>query len=231
MTDLPEILQYAMDFHADVRYWDEDVLSWEQQTHERCKPIPYILRTIGMLRLIGGRRIVEIGSLRNAMSPGCLEYAALPVHPSSTSHCCNDGHSTYFWARSGLEIHSVDINPDCRTKIEASYAALGEQLPPNLHLHIPRDGIGFLAGFDAPIDLLYLDGWDKGIAGCADRHLDAFFAARDKLAPAHLLSIDDTDFRTPEGGKDALLTPVLLKSGYIPVLRGRQTVFVKLPEY
>jgi hypothetical protein len=38
------------------------------------------------------------------------------------------------------------------------------------------------------------------------------------------VAIDDTDFRAPAVGKDSLLVPRLLERGYVPVLRGRQTI-------
>ena len=77
------------------------------------------------------------------------------------------------------------------------------------------------------IDLLFLDGWDKGSEQYAEKHLEAFLAAQDKLSDFHLISIDDTDFNTEEAGKDRYLTPHLLENGYIKVLWGRQIVFVK----
>ena len=60
------------------------------------------------------------------------------------------------------------------------------------------------------------------------RHLEAFQAAEDKLSEYHIISIDDTDFNTPAGGKDKLLTPHLIDLGYIKLLHGKQTVFFKL---
>ena len=60
-----------------------------------------------------------------------------------------------------------------------------------------------------------------------DIDLEAFLAAQDKLADLHIVSIDDTDFDTESAGKDRLLTPHLLENGYIKVLWGRQTVFIK----
>jgi hypothetical protein len=43
--------------------------------------------------------------------------------------------------------------------------------------------------------------------------LEAYEAAKDKLAPNHLILIDDTDFLTEEGGKDRLLSPRLIEDG------------------
>jgi hypothetical protein len=91
------------------------------------------------------------------------------------------------------------------------------------------DGIEFLKNFDGKIDLLYLDGWDVGVNQYAEKHLEAFKAAEDKLADLHLISIDDTDFNTEAGGKDKLLTPYLLDNGYVKILWGRQIVFAKIP--
>lgn len=223
---MSRVWQLALDLKVDLRWWRIETLSAEQQTHERSKPQPYIATTLKILAALGGRTIVEVGSLRQAMTPPCVARFAERRDSPSAPACCNDGHSTYFWARSGLEVHSVDIDERCRGEIERTYRNLGEPLPANLHLHVPADGIDFLAGFAGTIDLLYLDGWDKGTPGYAERHLEAFEAARPRLASRHLVSIDDTDFDTPEGGKDSLVTPRLLAEGYLPLLRGRQTVFL-----
>jgi hypothetical protein len=223
---MARIWRLALDFKVDLRYWRIETLSAEQQTRDRCKPRPYILKALEILGAIGGGTIVEIGTLRQAMTAPCLAPPAAPFDAFTAPACCNDGHSTYFWARSGLEVHSVDVDPRCRDEVAQSYENLGEPWPSNLQLHVPADGIEFLAGFRGTIGLLYLDGWDKGTPDYARRHLEAFVAARPRLAPLHLVAIDDTDFDTAEGGKDALLTPVLLERGYLPLLRGRQTLFL-----
>jgi hypothetical protein len=225
--DTAEIWRLAMELRSDVRYWHEDLLSFEQQTNERAKPLPYLLTALRILDALGGRTIVEIGSLRQAMTPPCLARLSPGAAPFRAPACCNDGHSTYFFARSGCEVHSVDIDAANRGAIELSYANLGEPLPANLHLHIPADGIEFLRRFPGRIDLLYLDGWDKGTEGYAESHLEAWLAARPRLSSTPLVAIDDTDFDTPTGGKDALLTPVLLREGYVPLLRGRMTLFLR----
>jgi hypothetical protein len=228
---VPRLWRRALALRTDLRWWRVETLSADQQTHERAKPQPYLFTTLDLLALLGGRTIVEIGMLRQAMTPPCL--ARFPPPPLAVAEdsfsappCCNDGHSTYYWARSGLTVHSIDVDESCRAEVERSYANLGEEPPANLHLHAPADGLGFLAAFRGTIDLLYLDGWDKGTQGYAERHLEAYEAARPRLAPLHLVSIDDTDFDTSLGGKDALLTPHLLDAGYVPLLRGRQTVFL-----
>jgi hypothetical protein len=235
---LPRLWRIALALKADLRWWRIETLDADQQTHQRAKPQPYLFTTLDLLASLGGSTIVEIGMLRQAMTPRCIARFPPPATPRATPSpeieadsfsapaCCNDGHSTYYWARSGLAVHSVDVDERCRAEVVRSYANLGEPMPSNLELHAPQDGIRFLAAFDGTIDLLYLDGWDKGTPGYAERHLEAFEAARPRLAPLHLVSIDDTDFDTAEGGKDSLLTPRLLDAGYVPLVRGRQTVFL-----
>ena len=75
--------------------------------------------------------------------------------------------------------------------------------------------------------MLFLDGWDKGTPNYAEKHLEAYFAAKDKLSEINLILIDDTDYITTDGGKDMLLSPILLDEGYIPLFNGRQTLFLK----
>ncbi len=224
--DMAEVWRLALGLQTDLRYWHRDELTAQEQYNERTKPLPYIETTLRILALLGGRTIVEIGSLRQAMTPPCLERLACDADPFRAPPCCNDGHSTYFFARTGCEVHSVDIDEANRGEIERTYANLGEPFPEHLHLHIPVDGVEFLRSFQGRIDLLYLDGWDKGTEGCAELHLEAYLAARPHLAGCHLVAIDDTDFATALGGKDALLTPTLLRAGYVPLLRGRQTLFL-----
>ena len=60
----------------------------------------------------------------------------------------------------------------------------------------------------------------------AEKHLEAFQAAEPRLSDIHLILIDDTDYLTPDGGKDLLLSPYLIDKGYIPLFNGRQTLFI-----
>lgn len=221
---LTKILECCKAFNVKPIYWDHDRL----EPHEndlRDYPAEWIKKTIEILKLIDGNTIVEIGSTRLELTQKCIDYYNDgKVKPP----CCQDGHSTYFWAREGFNVHTVDINESCKQALISQYEYhIKEPLPDNLTINIPCDGIDFLKNFKGQIDLLYLDGWDKGTHEYGERHLDAFKAAEDKLAEKHIISIDDTDFVTPDGGKDILLTPHLLNNGYIKVLEGRQSVFVK----
>ena len=140
--------------------------------------------------LIDAQVIVEIGSTRKALGAPCIEYyraccdirsacySDLGAEPSTSyarPDCCGEGHSTYFWAQAGFETYTVDIDESCRDCLARQYAGLGEELPANLHICVPRYGIEFLDGFDdEEIDFLYLDGWDVGTPGFAELHLEAF---------------------------------------------------------
>ena len=152
--------------------------------------------------------IVELGSMRSPLSHSIGE-----IRP-----CCGDGHSTYLLGESGHRIFSIDINPAATAVARASCAAL-----PNVRA-VTGDGIEFLRNFDGKIDLLFLDAWDV-IEGTpyAEKHAEAFEAARDKLAPRHFVLIDDTDIAS--GGKGRILVPMLQELGYEKVFDGRQTLY------
>ncbi len=229
MSKFVELLKCCDDFKKTTYYWNHSPLTHEENSI-RNYPAPWINKTIELLKIIGGTTIVEIGSTRMELTMNCVNYYdnSMNLESKDAPPCCQDGHSTYFWVREGFEVYTVDIDEQCRKTIESSYKYhIKEEIPKNLHMRIPQDGIQFLKNFDKKIDLLYLDGWDVGTFNFAENHLDAFFAAQDKLSETHLIAIDDTDFNTVIGGKDKLLTPFLLENGYIKVLWGRQTIFLK----
>lgn len=229
MNKLSMLLKACDAFKKNTYYWDHDILTHEENSI-RNYPAPWITKTLELLKIIDAQVMVEIGSTRMEFTKRCIEYFdnSMLLESKDAPPCCQDGHSTYFWARSGIEIHSVDIDTHCKHMLENGYKYHAQEpMPNNLHLHIPHDGIEFLKTFDKKIDFLYLDGWDKGTHEYAERHLEAFLAAQDKLAKVHLIAIDDTDFNTESAGKDKLLTPHLLDNGYIKLLWGRQTLFCK----
>jgi hypothetical protein len=229
MNKIKEILKSCDSFKHNIYYWNHDVLTPEENDI-RNYPAPWISKTIELLKIIGGTTIVEIGSTRMELTQNCINYYnnSYRTESKDAPPCCQDGHSTYFWAREGFEVYTVDIDPHCNTILNSQYEHhIKEPIPSNLHIHIPEDGINFLKNFDKKIDLLYLDGWDKGTENYAENHLEAFKSAEDKLSLNHIISIDDTDFDTESAGKDKLLTPYLIEKGYIKILWGRQTIFVK----
>jgi hypothetical protein len=226
---LKQLLISGCDFHVNTLYWDR--LRLEPFENDlRNYPAPWIKKTTEFLKIVDAKTMVEIGSTRAETTQACINYYnnCDSMTPAEAPDCCQDGHSTHFWVMEGLETHTVDIDDRCREMLESQYQHhIKTPIPDNLHIHI-EDGIGFLEKFDKPIDFLFLDGWDVGSDQYAERHLEAFQAAEDKLSEYHIISIDDTDFNTPEGGKDKLLTPHLIDLGYIKLLHGRQTVFFKL---
>jgi hypothetical protein len=211
MTNVEKIAGHFSD--RDVKHWRGSNLSVYEQTFMRDKPKDYLMACIELCRLIDARIIVEIGSMRMAMS-----------HPieSFNPYCCNDGHSTAFWSYflgKDTSIYSVDINP------QASFVS---------HLQgvtfVNCDGIDFCNNFPGPIDFLFLDAWDV-IEGTpfAEKHLECFEVARPKLAQKNIICIDDVDIG--DGGKGKLIIPKLVEEcGYFVVTIGRQAIFTNFNE-
>jgi hypothetical protein len=226
-NSLINVNKILYEFKINKKFWSYDSLTGEDHDIRRSKPAPYIKTAIKIANLYNMRTVVEIGSTRLAASRPCVEYFdSDPIDAFISPPCCCDGHATYFWARAGFETHTVDIDSNCLRGLEWSYGNLNESKPDNLHVHIPMDGIDFLQNFDKPIDVLYLDGWDKGTPQYAENHLKAYETAKPKLAFRHLVLIDDTDFNTLDGGKDQLLSPYLIDNNYHLLFTGRQTLFI-----
>lgn len=224
---LKEIFKIIYDFKLDKKFWKYQNLSGEDQDFKRSKPAPYLGVAIQIAKIMKLKTVVEIGSTRYAVTQNCLNYFDNPDNPFFSPPCCCDGHGAFFWARAGFETYTVDIDENCINGNLWCYSNLNIEVPKNLHIEIPRDGIDFLKNFDKKIDVLYLDGWDVGTEGYAEKHLEAFLASEDKLSPKHLVLIDDTDFITQSGGKDKLLSPYLIDKNYIHLFNGRQTLFLK----
>jgi hypothetical protein len=196
---------------SPIAIWGTDRLTKDQQIRIRAKPRPYLLSAIELLGLLGSPNIVEIGCMRSEMRHTLEEFN--PV-------CCNDGHSTLFWASTGNPQWSVDIDEHaCNT------AAQGVKGRPNVRV-ICGDGIQFLKDFTYPIGLLYLDGWDV-LPGTdyAEKHLSAYREARDKLAGKSMILIDDTDLLM--GGKGKLVVPAAIRDGYELIMIGRQSMLLR----
>lgn len=220
-----EIYKLINNFKIDKKYWNYTNLSGEDYSN-RSKPGPYIKLTIKIAKMLGLKNFVEIGSTRFAVSNKCIEYYNKENEPFKSPPCCTDGHCGFFFGEEGFNVNTVDIDINCETQIRWSYSNVGKEFPNNVKINIPKDGIEFLKKFDEKIDILYLDGWDIGTPNYALRHLEAYLAAEDKLSDVHLILIDDTDFSTPNGGKDYLLSPHLIEKGYVPLFNGRQTLFI-----
>jgi hypothetical protein len=168
--------------------------------------------------------IVEIGSMRQPIT-----------HPLDESNhpCCNDGHSSALWARTGAEFYTVDFSKECSDTTRREL----HRLKFHNATVINDDGIRFLENFGKKIDLLYLDAWDVNFPGSAENHLKAYLAARGKLQEKCVLLIDDTDVELVggslvltasfDGGKGRLVVPQAQQDGFTLVSRGRQTLLVR----
>lgn len=228
LIDNRKLYSSLLNFKIDKKYWYKDNLTGQDYDIYRSKPAPFIKKTIEVANILNLKTIVEIGSTRFAITKKCVDYFdSQNIDPFISPPCCCDGHSTFFWTRAGFEVFTVDIDENCSTSINWSYGNLGQTKPDNLNINIPCDGINFLNKFSKKIDLLYLDGWDKGTENFAENHLLAYEAAKDKLSDVHLILIDDTDYITEGGGKDKLLSPYLIDIGYELLFNGRQTLFLK----
>jgi Methyltransferase domain len=186
-------------------------LTLDEQVRIRDKPRPYLLATAEIVGLLGARTILEVGSMRSPLGHPIEAFDRL---------CCNDGHSTVMWCHhTSCDVFTVDVNPACRLAIAASCAPYAERV----RVHT-GDGIAYLEAFAGAVDLLFLDAWDVHPGKpYAERHLAAYQAIRPRLAPRHLVLIDDTDIAG--GGKGRLLMPELDRRGYRRLLFGRQALY------
>jgi hypothetical protein len=224
---MKEIYKIIHNFKIDKKFWTYDNLTGEDYDIKRSKPAPYLKTSIEIAKVLGLNTVVEIGSTRFAVTQKCIDYYNEKNNAYLSPPCCCDGHGGFFWAESGFEVYTVDIDTNCINGIKWSYSNLNRTLPSNININIPKDGIEFLNEFDKKIDVLFLDGWDKGTPKYAEKHLEAYLAAKDKLSDTHLILIDDTDYLTSDGGKDNLLSPFLIEHDYTPLFNGRQTLFLK----
>src|SRR4030043_535458 len=186
-------------------------LTYEQQVYERGKPKKYLEAALELFKALGGKTIVEIGSMRSPLTHPLTE-----MHPP----CCNDGHSTYFWCTSGAAVVSVDI---CRAAVKVARKSCKEFKNCKI---VRGDGIKFLEKFKKKIDLLFLDAWDVvPDTDYAENHLLAYLKAKSKLNKTNIIAIDDTYIGN--GGNERLLIPVLKTEGYKILVQGRQTIALK----
>ena len=208
------------------KYWDRTNITGEECTFERSKAAPYLKGAIEIAKLLGLRTVVEIGSTRYGITQKCVDYFYGDSNYFVSPSCCSDGHGGIFWTLEGFDVHSVDIDENCITNCIWSFNTFNSEIPSNLHLHIPKDGIEFLTEFNNNIDVLFLDGWDVGSNQYREKHLESFQVAKNKLSEIHLILIDDTDYVLEDDGKDAFLTPELISLGYTLIFDGRQKLFI-----
>jgi hypothetical protein len=178
---------------------------------ERGKPLPYLKVAAQLIREFNFKTIVEVGSMRHPLKHALDEF---------DPECCNEGHSTLYFAETGAEVFTTDVNPKCSEVLVSSTRTYR-----NLHVYT-SDGIWFLKKFDRPIDLLYLDAWDVVPSlEYAEKHLEAYRAAIPHLARTCLVLIDDTDILN--GGKGRQAIPQMIRDGFELVTWGRQAMLAR----
>ena len=191
----------------------------------RDTPQSYIRKALEQFKANGGKTIVELGCMRQPMNHPPLECT-----DDCGSRC--DGHSTAIFDSVGVILNSADISQaacDCA----------------KLHTFSPRttiwcmDAIKYLKTSPAKIDLLYLDAWDVDLDDCAEKHLEAYEAAKEMLHDKSIVLIDDTDVvwdggefhpvfgETTHAGKGRLVVPAMIKDGWEVKFTGRQTMLVR----
>lgn len=221
-----KIFKSIYDFKINKKFWDYTGLTGAQHDTERSKPGPYLKKTAEIARILDLKNVVEIGSTRLSFSQKCLDYYNGDMDEYLSPPCCADGHGSIIWSLEGFKVDTVDINEQCIKQLQWSFGNIKREIPDNFNYHIPMDGIEFLKNYKDKIDILFLDGWDIGRSEYREKHLEAYQVVKDKLSDTHLILIDDTDFKLSDGGKDALLTPILIDAGYFMLFNGRQTLFI-----
>jgi SAM-dependent methyltransferase len=172
--------------------------------------------------------ILEVGSMR-----GPLDHHVDIVHYP----CCNDGHSTYIFARTGWKVVTIDID---KNNIDIAKKAC-ERFS-NVEYYV-ADALEIIRSFvkkGTKIGLLFLDAWDVGSPGYAENHLKLYNLIKDDLNKDCMILIDDTDVyydyelqeffidKSGVSGKGKLIIPELENNGYQMAFNGRQTLMVGL---
>lgn len=191
----------------------------------RARPKPFIDEAIRLLKERGGETIIELGGMRQTLRHD-IDNFSFP--------CCEDGHSSVLWARTGLDFYSVE-SLESAAKITAA-ACIDYPNAKIMHM----DGFDFLSKLEPAfrIDLFYLDAWDVNLPGCAENHLQAYMQAFDHLGHDALILIDDTDVdcvdnvivekQSEWSGKGKLLIPYMISQDWHIVFTGRQTLLSRI---
>jgi len=185
-----------------------------QSSQERTFPHRYLQSISNLIQKHDLHTIVEIGSIRLAHHPDQDERDSVK----------EDGQALWYWAETGANVISVDINSKCLEIWELTKGHNGKSYD-NVTLQI-MDGLLFLKQYRGPaIDVLYLDGWDIGSYQYQNRHLDAYEFAKPNLAADCIVAIDDDDFA--KASKGQLVYPMLINDGFVNVAKGRVSVWVR----
>ena len=74
MNKLKEIYKLVNNFKINKNYFNYTNLSSEDYDYKRGKPAHYIKLAIEIAKLLDLKTVVEVGSIRHAVTEGCLDY-------------------------------------------------------------------------------------------------------------------------------------------------------------
>jgi SAM-dependent methyltransferase len=200
---------------------------------KRKRPKNYIDQAIDILYRSKMRNsfdvdVVEVGSMRGEL----LHHVDIIDYP-----CCNDGHSTFIFARTGWKVKTIDIE---KSNIDVAKKACERFSNVEYYVADALEIINSIIDGNTKVGLLFLDAWDVGLPGCAENHLKLYNLIKDNLNEDCMILIDDTDIyydhelqefftdKSGVSGKGKLIIPELENKGYRIVFNGRQTLMGKL---
>lgn len=193
---------YRNDLHS-IRF---DKLTVHDEMYVRDNPSRFFKRYLALLKHLNLKTIVEIGSCRKK-----LTHDLRVTNPQ----CCNQGHSTYYWAQSSCNVFTVDMSPACRS-------VLGDVKANGNLLIVTGDPIEYLREYNETcIDLLYIHDEETSPI----KHLQYYLHATKYLSTNCFIVLDDTDVSDNEKGRK--LVPQAVKDGFNIVYHGRQMLLYK----
>jgi len=159
----------------------------------------------------GGTTIVETGTMRGPIEGWRGDGCSTLLFGEFLSH-----HGGHLW--------SCDLDPDAianSRSVTRKYAA---------HIsYINGNSIEFLAGFDRPIDLLYLDSFDSPRSGDASipqlHNLQELETALPCVSERGIILLDDNWY--PNGGKTRRSKERLMAEGWVCLLDSQQTLWIR----
>jgi hypothetical protein len=139
-----------------------------------------------------------------------------------------DGQSTCifgaFAQRYGCRVWTCDIDPSNIERSRRITAEFGDRID-----YVVSDSVAFLAGFDQPIDFLYLDSFDFDLRGdpnpSQDHALREGQAAQRVLHERSLILVDDCGL--VHGGKGGKVIPFLTSQGWKIIDRRYQVLLAR----
>lgn len=202
---------------------------------KRDRPKSYIDRALDLLFQAKQKKSFEV----DIVEIGCMRQV-LGHHVDVTTYvCCNDGHSTYLFARTGWRMISVDNDLEHIRSAQTACCLISNNV--RFFNTDALDWAKTAAKKKQRIGLLFIDAWDLNEPGSAEKHLEFFNLLHPVLNDDCMILIDDTDLwydhdkqeyfldKKCMSGKGRLLVPRMLDLGYEILFKGRQTLLKKKP--